>query len=96
MPMDKQAALALLDAELDRLRAEGYAQLVARIGHGPLVIERASGEKAYQIEIECVWDGQPGGNLRLLGAVDDGGCRAFSPLTLDFVITPDGRFLGEM
>jgi hypothetical protein len=47
----------------------------------------------YQIEFEAVWDGARGGNLRVLGHIDDGGLRAFFPLTEDFIIAPDGSFV---
>jgi hypothetical protein len=36
-----------------------------------------------------------GGPLRVLGSIDDGGWRALSPLCDDFVLAPDGRFVGE-
>jgi hypothetical protein len=93
--MDKTTALALLEEELDRLRAESYAQVAARIGQGPLVISRPGPDGEFQIEIEFLWDHQPGGNLRVVGAVDDGGWQAFLPLTRDFILRPDGTFLDE-
>ena len=37
------------------------------------------------------WDDQEGGNMRVLGAVDDGGWRAFVPLCEDFIKTPSGN-----
>jgi hypothetical protein len=49
----------------------------------------------YQTEIQGVWDDGKPGNLRILGSVDDGGWRAFSPLGDDFIIAPDGSFVGE-
>jgi hypothetical protein len=30
-----------------------------------------------------------------MGAIDDGGFRVFFPLTDDFIITRDGKFIGE-
>ena len=49
----------------------------------------------YRLELEVHWDGRPGGALRVLGFVDDGGWPAFKPLSADFMLTPDGRFVGE-
>jgi hypothetical protein len=49
----------------------------------------------YQLEIQAMWDRNPGGKLRILGCIDDGGWRAFVPVTDDFLIDPDGRFVGE-
>jgi hypothetical protein len=36
------------------------------------------------------WDGKKGADLRVMVAADDGGWRAFKPLTDDFVMRPDG------
>lgn len=49
----------------------------------------------YQIEIEAFWDGRPGGEIRMMGSIDDGGLRALMPLTDDFIIRPDGTCVGE-
>jgi hypothetical protein len=53
------------------------------------------GTATYQIEIEVVWDGLKGGNVRVIGSVDDGGWRAWVPLTRSFVKEPSGRFVDE-
>lgn len=42
----------------------------------------------YQVETLAVWDAKPGGDLRLIVAVDDGGWRAFSPLSESFIVPP--------
>jgi hypothetical protein len=31
----------------------------------------------------------------VLGSIDDGGWRAFAPLTRSFIKSPDGTFVGE-
>jgi len=49
----------------------------------------------YQIEIQVFWDSWPGGNVRVMGAVDDGGWRAFIPVSRGFIMAPDGSFVGE-
>ena len=54
-----------------------------------------SGTK-YKIEVEAVWDsGTKGGDLRVIGSIDDGGWRAFHPIGRDFIMAPDGKFVGE-
>ena len=94
--MDNEEAIALLELELARFRADPYVNLVSRITAGSLDIERTapSGTK-YQVEIQVLWDGGPGGNIRVLGSVDDGGWQAFKPLSRDFIKAPDGSLLGE-
>jgi hypothetical protein len=49
----------------------------------------------YQVEITAFWDSGKPGNLRVLAAIDDGGWRAFKPLSTDFIMAPDGSFVGE-
>ena len=41
------------------------------------------------------WDAHPNGNVRVSAGIDDGGLRAFLPLTSDFIKAPDGSFVGE-
>lgn len=49
----------------------------------------------YQVEVEAVWDDRKGNNLRVFVEIDDGSLSAFHPLTTDFIVAPDGRFVGE-
>ena len=52
----------------------------------------------YQIELQAFWDepSQPGGVLRVMGAIDDGSRPAVNfPLTEDFLIDRDGTFVDE-
>jgi len=94
--MNKEEAIAVLEKELALLRDESYTTLVSRISAGPLAFERAApGGTNYQLEIEVFWDDRPGGNVRVMGSVDDGGWRAFIPLCRDFIKAPDGSFIGE-
>jgi hypothetical protein len=70
------------------LESQGYQGLAARVGES-LVFERAGLRGAqYQFEIDILWDRQPGGPIRVIGSVDDGGVRAFLPLTQGFLLSP--------
>ena len=51
--------------------------------------------KAYQLEIQAMWDGEENGNVRVRVAVSGGGLSDFLPLCRDFIIAPDGSFVGE-
>lgn len=93
--MDKAEALTVLRQRLEPYRGRTYAELL------PLLEEAVSFEvvgpsgTAYQVEIDAVWDGEPGKDLRVFGRIDDGGWRALAPLTSDFIISPEGSFVGE-
>ena len=58
-------------------------------------VDAPSGNR-YQLEVTAVWDDRERNNLRVSIAVDDGGIvSAISPLTVDFIVAPDGTFVGE-
>jgi hypothetical protein len=94
--MDDKEAAALLEAELAHLRTEPYSALVARMSAGSINCERVTecGVR-YQVQIQIFWDGRPNKDIRVIGAIDDGGWRAFVPLSRDFIKAPDDSFVGE-
>ena len=79
--MDRSEALKLLNAKLDDYRKLSYAELAAKIGDEEVVEVTGPSGTVFQIEIQITWDGKPNGDVRVLGAIDDGGWRAFLPLT---------------
>ncbi len=82
-----------MDAALKKWRACSFAEL-SRLIRDPDVSEIVGRSgKRYQIEVEAVWDSAPGGDLRVLASIDDGGWRAIVPLTRDFIMMPDGTIV---
>lgn len=60
------------------------------------MLERpGNGTATFIVEIEFLWDGPKGGNVRIIGSVDDGGWRAFVPITRSFIKAADGSIVGE-
>jgi len=93
--MDKEEALAILRSRLREYRERSYDELTKLIGsQDTFEVPGPSGTK-YQLEVQAFWDGGRPGDLRVLGSVDDGGWRAFSPLSEDFIMKSDGTFVGE-
>ncbi len=93
--MDKEEAREVIQPIMARYRKYSYAELAAMIHDvNAREVEGLSGVK-YQIEIQVMWDYSEGGDLRVIGCIDDGGWRAFSPLTDDFLMRPDGSSVGE-
>jgi len=86
--MNNEEARALLAGQLDRMAGAGYAVLAARVGENEVVEATGASGARYQIEIQIVWDSTPRGALRLLGGIDDGGLRAFVPLTDSRLLAP--------
>ena len=88
--MDREKARGVLTDELKAYRSRTYSQLRALIGGLRAFGVANNGGHPYQIEIQVVWDGKAGGEIRVLGAIDDGGWSAFRPVTGDFIVGPDG------
>ena len=94
--MDKREALQILGAVLERFGLESYEALKSRIGSAPVVEEhRGPSGRWYQIELLFLWDDRRDGNVRVMGSIDDGGWRAFAPVTRSFIKPPDGQSAGE-
>jgi hypothetical protein len=75
-------------------RKLSYADVAARIDDEETCEFTGPSSMEYQIEIQFLGDGQPDGNIRVFGRIDDGGLRAFVPLIDDFFMSPDGQFVG--
>jgi hypothetical protein len=93
--MNKDVAYVLIDAELRRLLELPYAELINLIETPETKLVVGEDGKSYQLEIAAIWDIARGEDVRVIVSVDDGGWRAFKPLTQDFVMRPDGSFVDE-
>jgi len=95
--MDKVEAKAILLEQLGNFRRFPYANLQELVRSKKIKVLEVSGKSGtrYQLEFQAFWDSQPNANIRMLGSIDDGGWRAFFPLTESFIISPNGSFIGE-
>jgi hypothetical protein len=94
--MNSVEAKSLWEFELSRYRERSYAELLSLLDQ-PETIERVSpAGTIYQIEMQVFFDDDSKrSTLRVSGAIDDWGWRALSPLCDDFLVAPDGSFVGE-
>jgi hypothetical protein len=95
--MNSAEAKAVLEAELAKYRSRPYGELAAMVGKSERVEATAPSGTWYQIVVQALWDDpkKPNTILRVAGAIDDGGIRAYVPLTDSFLVTPTGEFVGE-
>jgi len=95
--MNNAEARSVLEIELAKYRARPYRELVALIGNPRTIEVTGPSGTLYQIEIQALWDDpkKTDGVLRVAGAVDDGGIRAYMPLTDTFLLAATGEFIGE-
>lgn len=94
--MDKREARQIIIRELEPFRKKTFSDLIKMVDTEPSTgaVTNENGVH-YQIEIQAFWDDKPNGNIRVLGSIDDGGIRAFFPLTESFIKTPSEEFVGE-
>ena len=93
--MNKDEAKTILERELSRYRGLAYSELLFLAGGSETFARPAPSGVTYQVEMQVFFDDEAGRNLRVAGAIDDGGRRAFVPLCDDFIMAPDGTFVGE-
>ena len=93
--MNVPEARRILKKRLAKLRALSYRDLAERIDSVLTEEIARDGERSWQLEFEVSWDDQPSGNIRVSGLIDDGGLRAFVPITDSFIKSSSGEFVGE-
>jgi hypothetical protein len=94
--MNQDEARTVLAQQINLYRRKRYGELLYLLETPDgLTVIAPSGE-TYNIEIGAVWDDREQMNLRVMGSIDDGGWRALVvPLCDDFIMRPDGSFVGE-
>ena len=94
--MDENEARLVLEQELAKYRGRPYSELALLEGRTERFERIAPSGTVYRIEIQVLSDEKQRRSLRVQGAIDDGGFwRAMIPLTDDFIILPNGSFVGE-
>jgi hypothetical protein len=74
---------------------ESYDELRARIGQPETIKVVDDSCTTCQATSSCSTNGPTSGTFAWTDAVDDGGWRAFVPVTDDLMIAPDGSFVDE-
>jgi hypothetical protein len=91
--MDRNEAQGLLRQQLDRYRTRSHHELQSLIPEPDVVELIGPSGTRFCVEVLAVWDSQIGGDIRIIGSIDDGGWRAFKPLSDDFIMRPDGTLI---
>lgn len=94
--MKKADFFAVLAPIVEESQRKPYAYWVDQFADQPIVLEvKAPDGTDCQVEINVLWDDGKEGPIRVMLSIDDGGWRAFAPVTESFVIAEDGTLLGE-
>jgi hypothetical protein len=94
--VDKQEARLILNEEVAKLRQRSYRDLRDSLLRESVEFEvvGTSGTR-YQVETQAHWDSGKDGPLRLFVSIDDGGWRAFVPMSESFILARDDSFVDE-
>ncbi len=86
----------ILEEQIVILRNKSYKELCTYLNRKNNVIDAIgdSGKK-FNVEINVFFDSKSSKNIRVIVAVDDGGLRSVIPRSSDFIMSPDGNFIGE-
>jgi hypothetical protein len=96
--MDKEEAQQILDRQTKVHREKTFQQLAALVGSEEIYTLTGPSGVEYQIEVQAFWDSpkKPRENLRVILSIDDGGfLSSLKPMSSDFIMAPDGSFIGE-
>jgi hypothetical protein len=89
--MNTDEATTAVRHVLTKYRVRPYVELCRLVGTRlPTLTVTADSGTEYQVAIQVQWDGKPGGDIRVIGLVDDTAWRAFVPLSQDFITSADG------
>lgn len=84
--MNKAEAKSILSKELKAFAARPYNELIQWISQTEVKSVLSESGISYQIEINVLWDSHPEKDLCIIGSIDDGGWRAFLPLTDSLIV----------
>ena len=76
--MNRSEAREILQRHLEKYRSQTYSQLASQVDQtfqSETVV--APSGVTYNIEVRVMWDGRPGGDLRVRGMIDASGLRSF-------------------
>jgi hypothetical protein len=94
--MNKDEARTVLAQQINLYRTKRYGELLYLLDTTDDLTVVAPSGQTYNIEIGAVWDDREQMNLRVMGRIDDGGWQKLvMPLCDDFIMRPDGGFVGE-
>lgn len=72
-----------------------YEEIFSRIGKQESFERVSEKNEPYQIEFDFFVDDQDSGNIRVAGIVSFSWWTDFFPVSNDFIMAPDGKFIGE-
>ena len=92
---EASAAAGFLAEEVAKLRRMSYGELSKFLGAPEVNVRVGPTGTRFNLVVEAFWDDREGEDLRVMCTIDDGGLSWFIPKCSDFIMSPDGSFVGE-
>jgi hypothetical protein len=93
--MDKREAHQIADVELRLYREMPYERILAKVGTQECFERVSEKDEPYRIEFDFFFDDADEANIRVSAMISYSFWTDFSPVGSDFIIGPDGKFIGE-
>ena len=86
--MDKAEAKKIIGEQLPRFSEHAALVPLVDSRHVETLEVRGASGTAYQVEVQFFWDDARRRIVQVVGSIDDGGIRAFAPMTETLLISP--------
>ena len=92
--MNREIARKELHRHLEKFRSRSYGELTLLLDEPQRDTVAGEDGTSYEIEVQIRWEKTPGGDVRVVGLVDDKRlASAVFPVSEDFIVTPEGEVL---
>jgi len=92
--MNREVARKELHRYLDKFRTRSYEELTQLLDEPQRGTVAGENGTSYEIEVQIRWEKNPGGDVRVVGLIDDKRlASAVFPVSEDFIVTREGEVL---
>ena len=93
--MKKDEAAKIVNEYLAQYRCKSFHELIEKVGEQENFEGRTDDSKSYQIEVMFNYDDEEEKTVRVSVAISYSLWTDFVPVISDFIMSPDGTFIGE-
>src|SRR5579864_419466 len=94
--ISREVVRGIIEERLKHLRQVPYAELLKRQGETHFECIPGAKGRGYRVETSVIWDRpKKKDDLRVMVSVSGGGVSAFKPMLDNFILAPNGSFVGE-
>jgi hypothetical protein len=91
--MNRFEAHSVLKEQLAAFARQSYLEVAGLIDNPTAITVKAPAGRKYQVEFNVFYDSEACRDLRIIGSIDNGGLRAFVPVTKTLIMKQNGETL---